>query len=86
MGSGETYPLRSSDIIISKEASYALLTWPDQSITRLAPSTRLVIEKMEVTDDYGRIEIEFSIENGKVWTHVVRTMYPGSFFRVKLPT
>jgi hypothetical protein len=86
MGSGETYEINEEDIIITKASSYALVNWPDRSKTRLWPNTRLIVKRMRVARDYSTIEIELAIEQGKIWTNVVRTMYPGSYFRTKLPT
>jgi hypothetical protein len=45
----------------------------------------MIIQKMRVASDYSRIELELALENGKVWNTVVRTLYPDSYFRVKLP-
>ena len=40
---------------------------------------------MQVARDYSSIEIEFALEQGQVWSTVVRTIYPGSYFRTKIP-
>jgi hypothetical protein len=85
MWSGEIYEVIENDIIITRDASYALLNWPDRSKTRLWPNGRMTINRMRVSRDYSSIEIELDIEQWKVWTNVVRTIYPGSYFRAKLP-
>ncbi len=40
---------------------------------------------MRVDDDYARIEIELTLEQGKAWNTVVRTIYPQSYFRTRIP-
>lgn len=45
----------------------------------------MVLERMYASDDYSQIELAYSLEEGKVWNTVVRTLYPNSYFTVKLP-
>ena len=85
MVSGDRYNLAEKDIIMTKSGAFAVVHWPDQSTTRLGSDSRMTINRMRVTDDYSAIEIELSLETGKIWSNVIRTIYPGSFFRVKLP-
>lgn len=40
---------------------------------------------MRVAVDYSSIEIELALEQGKVWNTVVRTIYPKSYFRTRIP-
>jgi hypothetical protein len=81
----EQYDVIEEDILITKARTLASVYWPDGSTTRLGPNTRMTIQKMRVASDYSRIELELALENGKVWNTVVRTLYPDSYFRVKLP-
>jgi FecR protein len=81
----ETYTLEETDVIITRASSDAVIHWPDRSETRLGPDSRLTIDRMRVLADYSSIEIELSLERGKNWTRVVRTLYPGSYFRMRLP-
>ncbi len=67
------------------EDSQALLAWPDHSTTRLGPNSRLIIERMRVADDYSKIELVATLENGKVWSNIVRTLYPDSRIEFRLP-
>ncbi len=85
IGSGSTYAIQEGDIIITRDSSLAFINWPDRSKTRLGSSTRLTVNRMRVARDYSSIEIEMKIEKGKIWSNVIRTIYPGSYFRAKLP-
>ncbi len=85
MTSGDRYNLSEKDIIMTKVNTFALVHWPDHSTTRLGSDSRMTINRMRVTEDYSAIEIEVLFEKGKAWNNVVRTIYPGSYFRAKLP-
>jgi hypothetical protein len=82
---GESYDLQQKDTIITKQNALAIVTWPDRSQTRLGSNSRMQIDRMVVARDYSSIEIEFALEQGQVWSTVVRTMYPGSYFRTRIP-
>lgn len=82
---GDRYNLRERDILITSLDSLATVHWPDRSMTRIGGGSRMVIDRMYVELDYSRIEIAYSLENGKVWNTVVRTLYPDSFFEARLP-
>lgn len=45
----------------------------------------MILDRMYANDDYSEIELAYSLEQGKVWNTVVRTLYPNSYFTVKLP-
>ena len=81
----ESYDIREGDIIITSSASLSSVFWPDHSVTRLGPSTRLTIERMRVADDYSKIELVAVLENGKVWSNIIRTLYPDSRVEFRLP-
>ena len=81
----EKYDLEEKDIIITKKATLATVYWPDHSMTRLDELSRITIERLKVAKDYTTIELAATLESGKAWTRVVRTIYPGSFFEVRLP-
>lgn len=85
MTTPETYNINEWDIIMIHEDSQALLAWPDHSTTRLGPNSRLIIERMRVADDYSKIELVATLENGKVWSNIVRTLYPDSRIEFRLP-
>lgn len=85
MVKNDRYDLIEKDIIITGKQSLAIVTWPDKSQTRLGASSRMRIDRMQVARDYTSIEIEFALEEGQIWSTVVRTIYPGSYFRTKLP-
>ncbi|GAB0175112.1 MAG: hypothetical protein HHAS10_09910 [Candidatus Altimarinota bacterium] len=81
----ETYKLENNDIIETGKESRATITWPDKSITRLGPATRIVIEKMYASTGYENIAISYKIEHGKVWNTVIRSLIGDSYFEVELP-
>ncbi len=62
-----------------------MIVWPDHSITRLSANSRLTIERMQVANDYSKIELVAVLENGKSWSNIVRTLYPDSKIEFKLP-
>jgi hypothetical protein len=62
MSAGESYTLEENDIIITKESTLAIVTWPDRSITRLGSQSRMHISRMIVALDYSTIQIEFALE------------------------
>lgn len=81
----ETYVLENEDIIETEKNSIGIIHWPDSSITRLWGNTRIVIEKMHVSDDYSTIEISYSIKRGKTWNNVIRLLVGNSYFEAQLP-
>ena len=85
MTAGEQYDLSAEDTIITKKDTLAIVTWPDRSQTRLGGNSRMRIDRMTVAVDYSSIEIEFALEEGQAWSTVVRTIYPGSYFRTRIP-
>jgi hypothetical protein len=62
-----------------------VIAWPDHSTTRLGANSRLTIKQMRVADDYSKIELVAVLENGKVWSNIVRTLYPDSRIEFQLP-
>jgi hypothetical protein len=81
----ESYELETNDIIETWLESRATITWPDKSVTRLWPKTRIVIEKMYASNNYDSIEIAYSMESGKVWNTLIRSLVWDSYFEVHLP-
>ena len=61
------------------------MAWPDHSTTRLGANSRLTIDRMQVADDYSKIELVATLESGKVWSNIVRTLYPDSRIEFHLP-
>jgi hypothetical protein len=58
----ESYTLESQDIVETDKESRATITWPDRSITRLGADTRIVIEKMLVSQNYDQIQISYDVK------------------------
>ena len=85
MSMPESYNIREWDIIITRSDSLAVIFWPDHSTTRLAANSRLTIDRMRVATDYSKIELVATLENGKAWSNIVRTLYPDSRVEFNLP-
>ncbi len=85
MTSPESYGIQEGDIIITRIDSLSVIAWPDHSTTRLGANSRLTIERMRVADDYSKIELVASLESGKVWSNIVRTLYPDSRVEFHIP-
>ena len=81
----EKYSLKEKDTIITEEKSEATLFWPDRSTTQLGAETTFAINKMQVTEDYSKIELEATLMQGKIYTDMIRTLYPGSRMSVRIP-
>ncbi|MBC7503707.1 FecR domain-containing protein [Candidatus Gracilibacteria bacterium] len=81
----DSYEIQEGDIIFTRADSQSVITWPDHSTTRLGPSSQLIIERMRVAADYSRIELVASLESGKVWSNIVRTLYPDSRIEFNIP-
>lgn len=82
---GEQYDLAPNDAVETSRASRATITWPDRSITRLGENTRVVIHRMYANANYDSIQISLSLQKGKIWTRVVRSLIGDSYFETKLP-
>ncbi len=74
-----------SDSIETGLDSLAMITWPDHSITRLGSASRIGIQKMLAEKGYQNIQISFSLEKGKIWSTVVRSLIGESYFETHLP-
>ncbi len=85
LSENEEYPLMADDAIETGKDSIASITWPDHSITRMWPLTRIVIHTMMASMWYEHIQISFSLKKGKIWSTVVRSMIGDSYFETKLP-
>jgi FecR protein len=85
MTTPESYEIEEWDIIITRADSLAVINWPDHSTTRLGANSRLTIERMRVAADYSQIELVASLESGKVWSNIVRTLYPDSHVEFHIP-
>lgn len=82
---GESFNLESGDAIETRDSSRATLTWPDKSITRIGENSRIVIDRMYVSQDYRTIEIAYDMKRGKVWNTVIRSLLGESYFETRLP-
>ncbi len=85
LATDESYVLQNADTLETGEESIAIVNWPDGSITRLWPDTRIVIEKMNVSSDYSTIQISYAMKRGKVWNNVIRLLIGESYFEAHLP-
>lgn len=78
------FNLIENDSIVTYTGSEATIFWPDRSITQIWENSKFHIHKMQVAQDYSKIEIEASLIDGKIYSTIVRTLYPESYLRVKL--
>ena len=60
--------------------STATIFWPDGSITRLGEKSSIVIHEMRANSANTGIQIDFSLEQGKSWSNVVKYMFGESYF------
>lgn len=81
----EKYDIQEQDTIIVEADSESTIFWPDRSTTQLGADSVFAIQKMQVADDYSKIDIEATILRGKMHTNMIRTLYPGSKMTVKIP-
>ncbi|PID83739.1 hypothetical protein CSB09_04705, partial [Candidatus Gracilibacteria bacterium] len=81
----ENYSLEEGDVVLTQQDSQATVFWPDRSTTQLGNNTKMIIDVMRVSSDYSEIKLEARLEKGKVWSNIVRTLYPGSYVRFQLP-
>lgn len=82
----ERYDLIENDTVITQDATEATIFWPDRSTTRLGENTKFAIQVMKVADDYSKIELEATLLEGKAHTNIIRTLYPGSYMNLRLPS
>lgn len=60
--------------------STATIFWPDGSITRLGEKSSISINEMRAKTASEGIQIDFSLEQGKSWSNVIKYMFDGSYF------
>jgi len=60
--------------------STATIFWPDGSITRLGEKTSIKINEIHARTANEDIQIDFSLEEGKTWSNVVKYMFGDSYF------
>lgn len=82
----EQYNLLEKDTIITEPNSASVVFWPDRSTTQLGSETTFAINKMQVSSDYSKIELEATLLEGKVYTDMIRTLYPGSRMSINIPS
>lgn len=85
LSEAEQYGLLEKDTIITNADSASVVFWPDRSTTQLGSDTTFAINKMQVSADYSKIELEATLLDGKVYTDMIRTLYPGSKMSINIP-
>ena len=60
--------------------STATVFWPDGSITRLGEKSSIVIHEMRAETANTDIRVDFSLEQGKSWSNVIKYLYGDSYF------
>lgn len=81
----EQYSLEKNDTLVTYEW-IASIVYPDGSVVRMAENTRLVLEEVMVNRDLTEIRIANRIEQGKIWTNVVRALFGNSYFVTRIPS
>ncbi len=76
LDTSEQYNIQEKDTIIVHPESESTIFWPDHSTTQLGSDSTFAIQKMQVADDYSKIEIEATLLQGKIYTNMIRTLYP----------
>ncbi len=85
LGSGEEIELQSLDRVLCREDSRTTILWSDQSISRLGSKSEITIQELSVNRDLSEVGISFSLDQGRIWTRVVRTLFGDSHFETSLP-
>lgn len=85
LDASEKYYIQEKDTIMVHSESESTIFWPDHSTTQLGADSTFAIVKMQVADDYSKIEIEATLMEGKIYTNMIRTLYPGSKMTVNVP-
>lgn len=73
-------PIAVGDKIRTLADSQATIFWPDGSVTRLGEKSTIKINEMKAKSISENIEIDFSLEQGKSWSNVIRYLYDTSYF------
>lgn len=60
--------------------STATIFWPDGSITRLGEKSSIRIHEMRAKTASEDIQVDFSLEEGKSWSNVIKYMFGESYF------
>lgn len=60
--------------------STATIFWPDGSITRLGEKSSIKIHEMRAKTANEAIQVDFSLEEGKSWSNVIKYMFGESYF------
>lgn len=60
--------------------STATIFWPDGSITRLAEQSSIKVNQMQASTANENIQVDFSLEQGKSWSNVIRYYFGSSYF------
>ncbi|MDP2103851.1 MAG: FecR domain-containing protein, partial [Candidatus Gracilibacteria bacterium] len=73
-------PIIVGDKIRTLADSQATVFWPDGSVTRLGEKSSIKINEMKAKSISENIQIDFSLEQGKSWSNVIRYLYDTSYF------
>lgn len=60
--------------------STATVFWPDGSMTRLGEKSSIKIHEMRAKTANKDIQVDFSLEQGKSWSNVIKYMFGDSYF------
>ncbi|MDD5376688.1 MAG: FecR domain-containing protein [Candidatus Gracilibacteria bacterium] len=72
-------PIFTGDKIRTLDST-ATIFWPDGSITRLGEKSSIKIREMRAKTANENIQVDFSLEQGKSWSNVMKYMFGDSYF------
>lgn len=75
-----TGAIRIGDRIRTLATSSATIFWPDGSVTRLGEKSSIKIHEMHTNSADDEVKIDFSLEQGKSWSNIVKYLFGESYF------
>lgn len=81
LGSGDELTL--GGVIETDATGFAAIHFPDGSIARLEPDTKISIDEASFNKDSGKLVARMSLSVGRVWSRVLQLLTPDSLWEVK---
>lgn len=75
----EVFPWDTLSTLTPK--SLWIITWWDWSLTRIWWRSQIIIDESDVSSDLSKINIKFSLLDGKSWSNVISLMWDNSYFK-----
>ena len=77
----EKAPITADDTIHTLADSQATIFWADGSFTRLGTGTTVVIRTLQDDPAHHISQIQFHLQQGRTWSHIMSYLMGGSYFR-----